>query len=394
MYSAREIAYDSRSSLRWTLRSATTWASLLTLTMLLVPGQLQAVDLSTDLDMNEQRWNEDDGIFFENLYIDAENNSWGNRQTTDRYMETLTDNAFTDIFLESDQIVNTSRAVTIEFDARYQVSNSHNYVVFGSSFEPENALWFGFNNTTFFAGTGSELDVTANQPASDLVDYQIARTFTDDARIGVRLGYDTPTERVTNLQVDADNDGNYETELLDAPLDVSSVGLNTQDWELVSFYGGAGSRIDDILLNQRDSGGDYNNDLDRDQEDAEIICSSLASGGNLAYDYDQNGEANLEDMSTYLRDHVRSLIGDFDYDTSVMFSDFLIISGNFGMEDASYPDGDADCDGTVSFGDFLLLSQNFGLFGSGAAAVPEPSGLSLSFTVLGLAAIAGRRRRG
>lgn len=54
------------------------------------------------------------------------------------------------------------------------------------------------------------------------------------------------------------------------------------------------------------------------------------------------------------------LIGDFDGNNRVDFSDFLTLSANFGEQVDSYRDGDANCDGTVGFDDFLQLSSNFG----------------------------------
>lgn len=84
------------------------------------------------------------------------------------------------------------------------------------------------------------------------------------------------------------------------------------------------------------------------------------------------------------------LAGDLDGDGSVAFSDFLLLSNNFGGEGLSYGDGDIDCDGTIAFADFLVLSNNFGT-SAAAAAVPEPSTLSL--VVLALFAMGLTRRR-
>lgn len=54
------------------------------------------------------------------------------------------------------------------------------------------------------------------------------------------------------------------------------------------------------------------------------------------------------------------LRGDADGDGTVGFSDFLILSSNFGKNDQSFADGDFDADGQVTFADFLVLSANFG----------------------------------
>lgn len=86
--------------------------------------------------------------------------------------------------------------------------------------------------------------------------------------------------------------------------------------------------------------------------------------------------------------------GDIDGDGSVGFSDFLVLSANFGqtgLTGESHLLGDIDCNGDVAFADFLALSSEFGNE-VGAAAVPEPS----SFALIAIATIIGgslRRRR-
>ena len=54
------------------------------------------------------------------------------------------------------------------------------------------------------------------------------------------------------------------------------------------------------------------------------------------------------------------LPADLGGDFIVGFDDFLTLSGNFGMQNATLEDGDIDLDGTVGFSDFLLLSRWFG----------------------------------
>ncbi len=59
-----------------------------------------------------------------------------------------------------------------------------------------------------------------------------------------------------------------------------------------------------------------------------------------------------------------------------------------------YTDGDFDKSGDIQFPDFVLFAENFGKSGAGgvAAAVPEPTGLTLlGFGCLLLSVI--RRRR-
>ena len=54
------------------------------------------------------------------------------------------------------------------------------------------------------------------------------------------------------------------------------------------------------------------------------------------------------------------LPGDADADRRVAFSDFLILSSNFGLTGKRFSDGDLDGDGQVQFADFLILANNFG----------------------------------
>ena len=52
--------------------------------------------------------------------------------------------------------------------------------------------------------------------------------------------------------------------------------------------------------------------------------------------------------------------GDVDENGKVEFADFLVLSTNFGNENAVWGDGDFDGSGKVDFADFLLMSDNFG----------------------------------
>ena len=56
----------------------------------------------------------------------------------------------------------------------------------------------------------------------------------------------------------------------------------------------------------------------------------------------------------------QTLPGDANGDGQVQFADFLILSANFGRDNATEAQGDFDGDGKVQFSDFLILSANFG----------------------------------
>lgn len=55
-----------------------------------------------------------------------------------------------------------------------------------------------------------------------------------------------------------------------------------------------------------------------------------------------------------------TLAGDLDLDGQVSFSDFIILSANYGRSDASPAQGDINEDGEVNFQDFIELQANFG----------------------------------
>ena len=57
-------------------------------------------------------------------------------------------------------------------------------------------------------------------------------------------------------------------------------------------------------------------------------------------------------------DTTPQLAGDADGNGKVEFADFLILSTNFGKQDAERADGDFDGNGIVDFSDFLALSTN------------------------------------
>jgi hypothetical protein len=126
------------------------------------------------------------------------------------------------------------------------------------------------------------------------------------------------------------------------------------------------------------------------------------AGVSIAGDCNGDGMVNIADANCTPNDQLNDLLanldppslrGDLDGDGTVQFSDFVVLSGNYGQP-GEYTDGDFDKDAVVQFSDFVILSGNYGMSGSGgAAAVPEPS----SVTLIGLAGLLvmlqGRRWR-
>lgn len=97
-------------------------------------------------------------------------------------------------------------------------------------------------------------------------------------------------------------------------------------------------------------------------------------------DFECAGAAGvLEDLQI----HTGFLAGDFNFDRSVDFADFLVLSSNFG-EAGLYEMGDANGDEFIDFADFLLLSTNFSA-SQELASVPEPASIWIMLIALLLA---------
>lgn len=77
-------------------------------------------------------------------------------------------------------------------------------------------------------------------------------------------------------------------------------------------------------------------------------------------DWNNDDAVNQADVDFLLVEVFDTRRGDVDLDGKIGFADFLLLSANFGEQDAGWQDGDVDGDGIVGFADFLLLSAVFG----------------------------------
>ena len=85
--------------------------------------------------------------------------------------------------------------------------------------------------------------------------------------------------------------------------------------------------------------------------------------------------------------------GDFNADGTVDLADFLVLAGNFGTG-TRFDEGDNNFDGRVDLRDFFEFREIFNApAGAQAAAVPEPSALTMIATLMLLVSAARRRRR-
>ena len=124
--------------------------------------------------------------------------------------------------------------------------------------------------------------------------------------------------------------------------------------------------------------------------------------GEVVFDIDVDyPQDDVKSASVYRSDRIEALYppeyqmthltpGDIDGNGTVEFSDFLVVSENFGQE-GGYLDGDIDGNGRIEFADFLVLSTNFGQTDPASVATPEPSAAFL--LLFGLLAVSRRRIR-
>lgn len=360
-------------------------------------GSLSALaQVSGSYNLSEIDWVNSGDFDFSTTFLPGEGtNSWGDADEVDVYGEVGGGVGQVDLFFP--EVFEIDGAVSFSFDMRYQTAaGTHTYVSFGNDNDLDNAVWIGIGGGSLLAGTGADFSLgTGGTPDGvEILFEENAVVPINDTRIGLRLGYDMDASALSNLQIDGDNDGSFEQELLDSPIDLSGAGLSPEDWFLLAFHGRDGARLDDVQIAQFPLLGDYNRDLEFDELDQNLICAGIRTG-DLAFDYNQDGEIDDRDTNEFAFDN-KSLVGDTDFDGGVRFADFLTLSSNF-QKEGNWTEGDFTCDGVVQFADFLLFSS---FFGSEAAkpvertlSVPEPTSQMLLFFTIAISACFGRSSR-
>ena len=148
-----------------------------------------------------------------------------------------------------------------------------------------------------------------------------------------------------------------------------------------------------------------------DQYDINFLADSVRNGitdPRLNLDGIGGDIPNDADFEYYITDeaYLGTGLGDHDLNRIVNFTDFVIISNNFGtsgLHDGSFmlntggrragwAEGNGNTDVATNFNDFVLLSNNFGMsFVSGESNVPEPTAVALM--ALGMLVAKGFRVR-
>lgn len=122
---------------------------------------------------------------------------------------------------------------------------------------------------------------------------------------------------------------------------------------------------DFIVEEEDDLPGDTNQDGQLTESDINALAAAIRTNNSASrFDVNSDGNVNALDHSYLIEEIFETQPGDTNLDRIIDFADFLILSSNFGENDANWGEGDFDGDGEVGFTDFLLLSNNFGFDGN------------------------------
>lgn len=121
--------------------------------------------------------------------------------------------------------------------------------------------------------------------------------------------------------------------------------------------------------------GDYNQDLQLDCADADLLSQAIATGStDLTFDANVDGQVNLMDFESWITDLKGTLLGDANLDMTVDGTDFIRWNNNKFTSNAGLCEGDFNGDGINDGTDFLLWNANKFSTVEALVTVPEPTG--------------------
>ena len=306
---SRATAVSSSQAQRKDRRRSGHW--LATLLMLATASTVYGQRIEAELNFEQSGWFDSGTLLFAEAFLPPQGepgNFWGNEEAafpTDIYAETGEETGSAD-FVFPDQLENQD-AIVANFDLRYlQASSAHSYVSIGNDDNTENAIWFGMGGGSFYVGTNNDFQLGTSAIPGGAIDiaFSTDASLPNDTRIGLRLAYDVASSTVTNLQIDSNNDGVFNEELLSEPINLSGEGLSPFDWLEVTFTGRGSARVDDIELRQLSLSADYNGDVDINSDDLDVLCSAIGDGtSDLRFDFNADGMVNSTDGTDFAFDN-------------------------------------------------------------------------------------------
>ena len=112
---------------------------------------------------------------------------------------------------------------------------------------------------------------------------------------------------------------------------------------------------------QAELAGDINGDSVVNAEDIDLLYQRVHDQlQDPAFDLTGDGLVDENDVEALVIDVIGTRQGDVDLNGAVDQVDFGVFASRFGKSPASWADGDFDGDNRIGFSDFNLLSNNFG----------------------------------
>lgn len=117
-----------------------------------------------------------------------------------------------------------------------------------------------------------------------------------------------------------------------------------------------------LTLAQPTITGDFNHDRLIGAADLETLRQNIQQQPVEMAPFDLNDDEllNQDDVEYWIEEIAKTRRGDVNFDGTVNFADFLVLSANFGKQETTWAEGDFDGNQRVDFADFLALSAHFG----------------------------------